>query len=340
MRILLTGGAGYIGSHVALVLLEAGHDVLVLDDYSNSSREAIGRVEELTGRSIDTIDCDLADQAASAAALRDERFEAVIHLAGLKAVGESVAQPSRYYRTNLVSTLNLLDIMAEHGVTKLVFSSSATVYSPAAEGVLNLDESQPSGTGITNPYGWTKAMNEQIIRDVQASRPELEAILLRYFNPVGAHPSGRIGEDPSGIPNNLMPFVSQVAIGRRDHLAVFGDQYPTHDGTGVRDYIHVMDLAEGHLAALDGLRPGVEAYNLGTGDGQSVLDIVKAFTAATGQEIRYEVVAARPGDVARAVADPTKANRELDWHATRTIEDACRDSWSWQSQNPNGYAAG
>jgi len=338
VRVLLAGGAGYIGSHVAVVLLEAGHDVLVVDDYSNSTPTAIRRVEKITGRSIDLVECDLADLSAARDALNDQQFDAVIHLAGLKAVGESVAEPAHYYRTNLTSTLNILDIMRERGVTKLVFSSSATVYSPAAEGVENLDESQPAGHGITNPYGWTKAMNEQIIRDVQGSWPELEAVLLRYFNPVGAHESGMIGEDPAGIPNNLMPFVAQVAIGQRDHLAVFGNQYPTHDGTGVRDYIHVMDLAEGHAAALQHLRAGVETFNLGTGVGYSVLDVVRAFSDASGRDIPYEVVAPRAGDVARAVADPAKANAEFGWRAARTLEDACRDSWRWQSQNPTGYA--
>jgi len=338
VRILLAGGAGYIGSHLAVVLLEAGHEVLVVDDYSNSTSTAIERVEQITGRPIDVVKCDVADLSALRAALSDQRFEAVVHLAGLKAVGESVAQPAHYYRTNLTSTLNILDVMREHGVTKLVFSSSATVYSPAADGVDNLDESQPSGHGITNPYGWTKAMNEQIIRDVQRSRPELEAVLLRYFNPVGAHESGLIGEDPAGIPNNLMPFVAQVAIGKRDRLAVFGDRYPTADGTGVRDYIHVMDLAEGHAVALQHLHPGVETYNLGTGIGHSVLDVVRAFSEASGRDIPYEVVAPRSGDVARAVADPAKANDELGWHATHSLADACRDSWRWQSQNPTGYA--
>ncbi|REJ08088.1 UDP-glucose 4-epimerase GalE [Microbacterium bovistercoris] len=338
MRILLTGGAGYIGSHVALVLLEAGHDVLLLDDFSNSSREAIDRVQDLTSRTIDVIECDLADRAAADAALKKEHFDAAIHFAGLKAVGESVAKPSEYYRTNLNSTLNLLDIMREKDVRKLVFSSSATVYGTPAEGVERLDETQPVGQGITNPYGWTKAFNEQIIRDVHVAWPELEAVLLRYFNPVGAHPSGRIGEDPSGIPNNLMPFVAQVAVGRRDHLSVFGDQYPTHDGTGVRDYIHVMDLAEGHMAALEHLKAGVETYNLGSGEGQSVLDVVKAFGDAAGREIPYQVVAPRPGDLPTTIADPTKANRELDWHTTRSLAEACRDTWNWQSQNPNGFA--
>lgn len=339
MRILLAGGAGYIGSHVALVLLEAGHDVIVVDDFSNSSRTAVRRVEELSERSIDVVECDLADLPAARDALHNQSFEAVIHLAGLKAVGESVSQPGQYYRTNLTSTLNLLDLMVEHKVDKLVFSSSAAVYAPAAEDVTSLDESHPSGHAITNPYGWTKAMNEQVIRDVQRSRPELQVALLRYFNPIGAHPSGRIGEDPAGVPNNLLPFVTQVAIGRRDKLAVFGDGYPTHDGTCVRDYIHVMDLAEGHLAMLDHLYAGVETFNLGTGEGQSVLDVVRAFSHASGREIPYEIVAPRPGDVARAVADPTKANRELGWSARRTFADACRDAWGWQSKNPNGYAA-
>ncbi|UJP08898.1 UDP-glucose 4-epimerase GalE [Microbacterium sp. KUDC0406] len=338
MRILLTGGAGYIGSHVALVLLQAGHDVLLVDDFSNSSRESIDRVQDLASRTIDVVECDLANADAARAALKGQQFDAVIHFAGLKAVGESVALPAKYYRTNLNSTLNVLDIMREKGVRKLVFSSSATVYGTPAEGVEQLDESQPVGQGITNPYGWTKAFNEQIIRDVQVAWPEFEAVLLRYFNPVGAHPSGRIGEDPSGIPNNLMPFVAQVAVGRRDHLNVFGDQYPTHDGTGVRDYIHVMDLAEGHVAALEHLKAGVETYNLGSGEGQSVLDVVKAFREASGREIPYEVVAPRAGDLPTTIADPTKANRDLQWRTTRSLADACRDTWNWQSQNPNGFA--
>lgn len=337
MRVLLAGGAGYIGSHVAVALLDAGHDVLVVDDHSNSTPASLKRVERITGRTVDGLEADLADAAAARAALSDQHFDAVIHLAGLKAVGESVAEPSLYYRTNLSTTLNLLDIMREKDVKKLVFSSSATVYSPAAEGVENLDESQPAGYGITNPYGWTKAMNEQIIRDVQGSWPELQAVLLRYFNPVGAHPSGLIGEDPADIPNNLLPYVAQVAIGRRDHLAVFGNQYATHDGTGVRDYIHVMDLAEGHAAALAHLQPGVDAFNLGTGEGHSVLDVVRIFSDATGTSIPYEIVAPRPGDVARAVADPSKAHERLGWHANRSFAEACRDAWRWQSQNPDGY---
>lgn len=335
MHVLLTGGAGYIGSHTALVLLERGHTVTVLDDFSNSSREAVRRVEELTGRSIPVIEADLASRAAADAALAGVDFDAAVHFAGLKAVGESVAQPTRYYRVNIDSTLNLLDIMRERGVTKLVFSSSATVYGDPEYNPQ--DEAHRTGVGLTNPYGWSKAMIEQIIRDTQVAWPELEAVLLRYFNPVGAHPSGRIGEDPSGIPNNLMPFIAQVAVGRRDKLNVFGDSYPTPDGTGVRDYIHVMDLAEGHAAALEHIGRGVNTYNLGSGTGSSVLDVVRAFGEAAGREIPYEIVPPRDGDVAVTVADPAKANADLGWRTTRTLADACRDSWSWQSANPDGY---
>ncbi|GAA1315575.1 UDP-glucose 4-epimerase GalE [Leucobacter albus] len=337
MRVLLTGGAGYIGSHTALVLLERGHEVVVLDDFSNSSREAVRRVEELTGRSIPVIEADLADRAAAGEAFAGLDVDAVVHFAGLKAVGESVAQPTRYYRVNIDSTLNLLDIMRERGITRLVFSSSATVYGDPQ--YVPQDEAHPTGVGLTNPYGWSKAMIEQIIRDAQVSWPELEAVLLRYFNPVGAHPSGRIGEDPTGIPNNLMPFIAQVAVGKREKLAVFGDSYLTPDGTGVRDYIHVMDLAEGHAAALERMTSGVTTYNLGSGTGSSVLEVVRAFGEAAGREIPYEVVPARGGDVAETVANPEKANRELAWQTTRSLADACRDSWAWQSANPDGYGA-
>ena len=336
MRVLLTGGAGYIGSHTALTLIGRGHEVVVLDDFSNSSPEAIRRVEELAGASIPVVEADLADREAASAALARVEFDAVIHFAGLKAVGESVAEPTRYYRVNIDSTLALLDLMAERGVTRIVFSSSATVYGDPA--VSPIDEEQPVGVGLTNPYGWSKFMNEQIIRDAQRARPELEAVLLRYFNPVGAHPSGRIGEDPAGIPNNLMPFIAQVAVGKRERLAVFGDTYPTPDGTGVRDYIHVMDLAEGHVAALEGAAEGVTVYNLGSGTGSSVLEVVRAFEEASGRPIPYDIVEARAGDVATVVADPARANAELDWRTTRTLAEACRDSWSWQSQNPGGYA--
>lgn len=337
MRVLLTGGAGYIGSHTAVVLLDRGHEVVVLDDFSNSSPEAVRRVEQLTGREIPVIEADLADRAAAVAALQGVDFDAVIHFAGLKAVGESVAQPTRYYRVNLDSTLVLLDLMRERGVDKLVFSSSATVYGDPD--VAPIDESHRAGVGLTNPYGWSKFMNEQIIRDTHASWPDLGAVLLRYFNPVGAHPSGRIGEDPAGIPNNLMPFIAQVAVGTRERLSVFGDSYPTPDGTGVRDYIHVMDLAEGHVAALEHLEAGVEIYNLGSGIGSSVLEVVRAFEEASGQPVPYEVAPPRPGDVAEVVADPRRANDRLGWRTTRSLAEACRDTWAWQSANPGGYGA-
>lgn len=337
MRVLLTGGAGYIGSHVALVLLERGDDVIVVDDFSNSGPEALRRVERLSGKKVRVVEADLADRGAADAALADVAFDAVIHLAGLKAVGESVAQPSRYYRTNINSALNVLDIMRARNVRKFVFSSSATVYGTPASGAERLDESQSVGRDVSNPYGWTKAMIEQIVTDVQRTWPEFEVALLRYFNPVGAHPSGEIGEDPAGVPNNLMPFVAQVAVGRREKVAVFGDQYPTPDGTGVRDYIHVMDLAEGHVAALTQLQPGVEAFNLGSGTGHSVIDVITAYSAASGREVPYEIVAPRAGDLASVVADPAKANERLGWRTTRSLADACRDSWTWQSQNPNGF---
>lgn len=337
MRVLLTGGAGYIGSHTALVLIERGHDVIVADDFSNSSLEAVRRVEELTGTNIEVFEVDLADRDAAKRTIDPLEFDAVIHFAGLKAVGESTEQPTRYYRTNLGATLNLLDLMRDKGVTQLVFSSSATVYGDPDR--VPIDEEQPTGIGVTNPYGWTKAMGEQIIRDTQAAWPALNAVLLRYFNPVGAHPSGRIGEDPSGIPNNLMPFIAQVAVGKREKLMVFGDDYDTVDGTGVRDYIHVMDLAEGHVAALENAGPGVSVYNLGSGEGSSVLEVQRAFEAASGREIPYDIVAPRPGDVATMVADPSRANTELGWRVSRSLAEACRDAWNWQSQNPNGYRA-
>jgi UDP-glucose 4-epimerase len=336
MRVLLTGGAGYIGSHTALVLCEQGHDVVIIDDFSNSSPEAVRRVSELTGREIPVIEADLSDANAAREALEGVEFDAVIHFAGLKAVGESVEQPIRYYRVNVSSALNMLDIVRERGVRHFVFSSSATVYGDPEE--IPVDESEQTGVGITNPYGWSKFMIEQMITDAQARQPDLAAVLLRYFNPVGAHPSGQIGEDPSGIPNNLMPFVAQVAVGKRDRLSVFGDTYFTPDGTGVRDYIHVMDLAEGHVAALEFAKAGVSIYNLGSGSGSSVLDVVQAFTRASGREIPYVISPARAGDVAELIADPQKANKELHWQTTRTLQDACRDAWAWQSANPNGYA--
>ncbi|TDP90996.1 UDP-galactose 4-epimerase [Leucobacter luti] len=336
MRVLLTGGAGYIGSHTALVLLERGHEVIVLDDFSNSSPEAVRRVEALSGATIPVFEADLADRAAARAALAGDEFDAVIHFAGLKSVGESVAEPVRYYRVNIDSTLVLLDLMRERGVANLVFSSSATVYGDPDTSPI--DERQPAGVGLTNPYGWSKFMNEQIIRDAQRAWPALSAVLLRYFNPVGAHPSGRIGEDPAGIPNNLMPFIAQVAVGTRERLSVFGDSYDTVDGTGVRDYIHVMDLAEGHVAALERSAAGVRTYNLGSGTGSSVLDVVRAFETAAGRPVPYTIAPPRPGDVAEVVADPRRANEELEWRTTRTLAEACRDSWAWQSANPGGYS--
>lgn len=335
MRVLLTGGAGYIGSHITVALREAGHEALLLDDFSNSSAEAVRRVEELSGGPISVITCDLSDCDSATRALANVTFDAVIHLAGLKAVGESIERPTDYYRVNIVSTLNLLDIMKAKGVDKLVFSSSATVYGTPQSALIG--ESHRVGVELTNPYGWSKAMNEQIIRDAQTAHPALKVTLLRYFNPIGAHPSGLIGESPSGVPNNLMPFVAQVAAGVRDHVNVFGDAYPTPDGTGVRDYIHVMDLAEGHVAALEHLDDGVAVYNLGSGTGHSVLDVVREFGIAAGQTIPYVIAAPRPGDVASVIANPAKANRELDWRTSRTLADACRDSWRWQSQNPRGF---
>lgn len=337
MRVLLTGGAGYIGSHTALVLLEQGHEVVVLDDLSNGSAESLRRVEELTGRSIRFIRADLTDPIAVRAGLEGVDVEAVIHFAGLKSVSESVEQPTRYYRTNLDSTLVLLDLMRERGINRLVFSSSATVYGDPRTTLVA--EDHPTGVGISNPYGWTKAMNERIIEDAQAAWPELAAVNLRYFNPVGAHPSGRIGEDPHGIPNNLVPYISQVAIGRRERLSVFGDDYPTPDGTGVRDFIHVMDLAEGHAAALAQTEPGVQIYNLGSGVGTSVLEAVRAFEEASGRAVPYVIEARRAGDLASVVADPALAAERLGWRTRRSFADACRDAWAWQAANPGGYVA-
>ncbi|GAA4476658.1 UDP-glucose 4-epimerase GalE [Enteractinococcus fodinae] len=335
MRVLLTGGAGYIGSHTALVLLEQGHEVVVVDNLSNGNRVALDRVEELTGKTITFVQADLTHAGATRMALAGIDFEAVVHFAGLKAVGESVDQPVRYYRTNLASTLTLLDLLEERGITRLVFSSSATVYGEPQTPLIA--ETHRTGVGLTNPYGWSKYMNEQIIRDAAATRPDMSAVLLRYFNPVGAHPSGRIGEDPAGIPNNLLPFIAQVAVGRRQQLAVFGNDYDTVDGTGVRDYIHVMDLAEGHVAALNHATCGVQTYNLGSGVGTSVLEAVRAFEEVSGRPVPYQISARRNGDLATVVADPQLAKAKLDWQTTRTFTEACRDAWNWQSQNPTGY---
>ena len=334
MRVLLTGGAGYIGTHTAVELVAAGHEPVIVDDLSNSSEEAVRRVEQITGTPVRFEQFDVRDQERLDAVVADARPEAVIHFAGLKAVGESVAQPLRYYDVNLNTTLTLLRVMRAHDVGRIVFSSSATVYGDPSE--LPLRETSQTGVGLTNPYGWTKFMNEQILRDAAVADPELSVCLLRYFNPVGAHASGLIGEDPTGVPLNLMPYLTQVAVGVRDHLNVFGDDYDTPDGTGVRDYIHVVDLAKGHVAALDRAPQGVSVYNLGTGTGTSVLELVHAFEQATGRPVPYRVVARRPGDIATSYCDAGLAGRELGWTADKTVADMCADAWRWQSMNPHG----
>lgn len=335
-RILVTGGAGYIGSHTVLQLLEAGHVVTVLDNLCNASVESLQRVEQLTGKSLDFVQGDIRDSALLNNLFSGSKIDAVIHFAGLKAVGESVEQPLRYYQNNVYGTLVLCEAMQAHGVKNLVFSSSATVYGDPVS--LPLVESMPTGSP-TNPYGQSKLMVELILQDLFKADTSWNIALLRYFNPVGAHPSGRIGEDPNGIPNNLMPFVAQVATGRREALNVFGDDYPTPDGTGVRDYIHVEDLAAGHLKALDKLQQhaGLKVYNLGTGQGYSVLDMVKAFEQASGRPVPYLIAPRRAGDVASCYADASLAEQELDWKATKGIEEMCQDTWRWQSQNPDGY---
>ncbi len=335
MTVLVTGGAGYVGSHTVLTLLDAGYDVVIADNLSNSKREAVERVAELAHRSPALEAIDLCDSEAVGALFQKHTFGAVMHFAGLKAVGESVAQPLLYYRNNLFSTVNLLSSMARFGVRRLVFSSSATVYgSPESVPI-----SEDAPLHATNPYGQTKLMQEQIIRDVCAADPGFHAALLRYFNPVGAHPSGRIGEDPFGAPNNLMPYIAQVAVGRLSRLAVYGNDYPTRDGTGVRDYIHVMDLAEGHVAALKKLESGcgLVTYNLGTGKSCSVLEMVAAFEKASGRKVPYLIAPRRAGDIAACYADCSRAESELGWKARRSLDEMCRDAWNWQSQNPNGY---
>ena len=334
--ILVTGGAGYIGSHTCVELLAAGYDVVVVDNFSNSKPEALRRVEEITGRTLTAFyRADIRDKAALREIFAAHTIESVIHFAALKAVGESVAKPLMYYDNNIAGTVALAAAMAEAGVKSLVFSSSATVYGDPAS--VPIREDFP--TGPTNPYVRTKWMMEFVLSDLAAADPEWRVALLRYFNPVGAHASGRIGEDPNGLPNNLMPYVSQVAVGRLPQLRVFGGDYPTPDGTGVRDYIHVVDLAVGHVAAVRRLaeRPGVLTVNLGTGSGYSVLDVIKAFEKASGRPVPYEIVARRPGDVAQCYAEPTLAERELGWKADRGIEEMCADAWRWQSTNPQGY---
>ena len=336
MSILITGGAGYIGSHTALELLNDGYSVVVYDNLCNSSRESLKRVEELTGKKITFYEGDILDEEALKAMFAAEDIEAVIHCAALKAVGESVKKPLEYYQNNITGTLTLLKVMDEVGVKNIVFSSSATVYGDPE--VIPITESCQKGQ-CTNPYGWTKSMMEQIMTDLQKAHPEWNVILLRYFNPVGAHESGRIGEDPKGIPNNLMPYISQVAVGKREKLGVFGNDYDTPDGTGVRDYIHVVDLARGHVKALKKIeeQAGLSIYNLGTGHGYSVLDIVKNFEAANDIKIPYVIKDRRPGDIATCYCDPSKAKRELGWEAEYGIREMCADSWRWQKNNPNGY---
>ncbi|QOR84154.1 UDP-glucose 4-epimerase GalE [Geobacillus stearothermophilus] len=335
MAILITGGAGYIGSHTCVELLHAGYDIVVVDSFTNSKPESLRRVQEIAKRDFPYYQADLLERDALEAVFAKHSIEAVIHFAGLKAVGESVAVPLLYYHNNITGTLVLLDVMRQYGVKNIVFSSSATVYGMPDR--VPITEDFPLRP--TNPYGRTKWMIEEILRDLYVSDPSWSIALLRYFNPIGAHPSGRIGEDPNGIPNNLMPYITQVAVGKLKELRVFGNDYPTIDGTGVRDYIHVVDLAIGHVKALEKVlaATGVEAYNLGTGRGYSVLEVVSAFERATGVTIPYKIVDRRPGDVAVCYADPTKAKGELGWIATRGIDDMCRDAWRWQSQNPNGY---
>ena len=336
MKILVTGGAGYIGSHTCVELLENGHEVVIVDNLYNSSQEAVERVEELAGKKAAFYEVDLLDRESLDAVFEKEEVDAVIHFAGLKAVGESVAKPIEYYHNNLTGTLHLVDCMRNHGVKKIIFSSSATVYGEPA--FIPITEECPKGSP-TNPYGWTKWMQEQILTDLHTADSGWSVILLRYFNPIGAHKSGRIGEDPKGIPNNLVPYVSQVAVGKRECLGVFGDDYKTHDGTGVRDYIHVVDLAVGHVKAVEKLSgsPDVRIYNLGTGNGYSVLDVVHAYEKACGHEIKYEIKPRRPGDLDEMYADSSKAKRELGWEAKYDISQMCADSWNWQSKNPDGY---
>lgn len=335
-KILITGGAGYIGSHTALELLNKGYEVAIYDNLSNSSRESVKRVEELTGKSMSFYEGDVLDAPALTAMFEKEKIDAVIHCAALKAVGESVRKPLEYYHNNITGTLTLMDVMRRVGVKNIVFSSSATVY--GSPEVMPITEDCVKGQ-CTNPYGWTKSMMEQIMTDLQKSDPEWNVILLRYFNPVGAHKSGRIGEDPKGIPNNLMPYISQVAVGKLEKLGVFGDDYDTPDGTGVRDYIHVVDLAVGHVKAIDYIftNPGLDVINLGTGVGYSVLDMVKAFSKACGREIPYEIRPRRAGDIAMCYADPSKALKVLGWKAEHGLDEMCEDTWRWQSQNPDGY---
>ena len=336
MKILLTGGAGYIGSHTAIELMNAGYDIVIADNFSNSKPESIKRVKKISGKEFPFYEIDVADKAALTEVFAKEEIGAVIHFAGYKAVGESVAKPIEYYRNNLDSTLTLLEVMKTFGCKNLIFSSSATVYGAPDE--VPIKETAVVGR-CTNPYGWTKYMIERILEGVCVADPSFSAVILRYFNPVGAHVSGLIGEDPQGIPNNLMPYISQVAVGKLPQLGVFGDDYPTKDGTGVRDFIHVVDLAKGHVAAARYIEKndGLEVFNLGTSVGYSVLDMVHAFEEANGIKINYKISDRRPGDIAECFADATKAKEKLGWQAELGVVDMCRDAWRWQKNNPNGY---
>ena len=336
MAILVTGGAGYIGSHTCVELLDAGYEVVVLDNLSNSSEKSLDRVRALTGKEVKFYKGDILDRDVLKKILETENIESCIHFAGLKAVGESVAKPWEYYNNNITGTLTLVDEMRKHGCKNIIFSSSATVYGDPA--IIPITEECPKGT-CTNPYGWSKSMLEQILSDMQKADPEWNVILLRYFNPIGAHKSGTMGENPNGIPNNLMPYITQVAVGKLKELGVFGNDYDTPDGTGVRDYIHVVDLARGHVKALNKIKEntGLNIYNLGTGTGYSVLDIVKNFEDATGVKIPYSIKPRRPGDIATCYSDAAKAKEELGWVAEYGIKEMCEDSWRWQKNNPNGY---
>lgn len=336
MAILVTGGAGYIGTHTVVELQNAGYDVVVLDNLSNASEKSLERVTQITGKKVPFYKADILDRAATEEIFEKENIESVIHFAGLKAVGESVSKPWEYYENNIAGTLVLLDVMRKHNVKNIIFSSSSTVY--GTPDTIPVTENSPK-KDCTNPYGWTKSMLEQILIDIQKADPEWNVILLRYFNPIGAHASGKIGENPNGIPNNLMPYITQVAVGKLEKLGVFGDDYDTPDGTGVRDYIHVVDLAVGHVKALKKIeeKAGLQIYNLGTGVGYSVLDIVRNFEEATGVKIPYEIKPRRAGDIAANYADAAKAKEELGWEAQFGIREMCADSWRWQSMNPNGY---